>query len=73
MTFGYDISKLSLRKAELGWTDARLASQAGVHASTVKNVLTGKTCKGPTVKRLAEALGVNMSDIVVPAVQEDAA
>jgi hypothetical protein len=65
MDFTYDISKLAQRKARLGWTNMRLAQAARVHGATVSNVLSGRTCKPPTVKKLAEAMGLDLTDLVV--------
>ena len=65
MTFAYDISRLTFRKAQLGWTDMELARRARVSPTTVKNVLTGRSAKGGTIKALAEALGLNLADLVV--------
>ena len=66
-SYEYDISKLAERKARLGLTDKVIAQRAGVHPSTVKNVLTGQTCKAPTIKKLAEALGLDLSELVIEA------
>ncbi len=64
-SFGYNISELARKQAELGLTDKELARRAAVHPSTVKNVLTGQTCRAPTVKRIAEALGLKLADLVL--------
>ena len=66
-TFGYDVSRLARRKAELGLTDKALGKRTGLHPSTINNVLTGRTCKAPTIKRIAEELGMQFSEIVVAA------
>ncbi len=72
-TFGYDIEKLEHKKASLGMTDLELARLAGVTPSTVKNVLTGKTCKAPTIRKIAEALKIPLETIVVRRDEESAA
>jgi transcriptional regulator with XRE-family HTH domain len=65
--YAYDIKKLAKRKAELGLVDRDLARLAGVVPSTVKNVLTGKTAKASTIKRIADALGVDLASITTEA------
>ena len=72
MAFAYDIDRLARRQAELGWTDLKLATVAGVHPSTVKNVMTERTCRPSTVRSLAEALGFPLADIVVRATGREA-
>jgi len=72
MTFLYDIEKLAQRKAALGLTDQMLARRAGLHPSTIKNILTGRTCKPPTIRKIAEALGMDLAELVVPADAEPA-
>ena len=69
-TFGYDIKKLAQQKAELGMLDCELARLANVAPSTVKNVLTRQTTKPTTIKKIADALGVPMSEIVIPVEQD---
>ena len=63
--FGYDIDRLAEKKALMGLTNAELAKRTGLHASTIANVLEGRTAKGPTVKRIAEVLGLELGSIVV--------
>jgi len=70
VTYGYDIAKLARRKAELGLTDIEVARRAQVCPSTIANLLTGRRCKGPTVKAVANVLGMNLADLVIPAAEE---
>jgi lambda repressor-like predicted transcriptional regulator len=56
---------MARRAAELGWSYSDLGRMARVHPNTAKNVLTGRCGKGQTVKALAHALGLNLSDLVV--------
>jgi transcriptional regulator with XRE-family HTH domain len=65
MTFRYDISRLAFRKAELAVSDTELAKRAGVHPSTIKNILTGKTRKASTIRAIAEAMGVDVATLVI--------
>ena len=65
VTYGYDIARLARKQAELGLTNQEVARLAHIHPSTVKNVMSGATRKGPTVKAIATALGVEMADLVV--------
>lgn len=69
--YGYDIDALARRKAELGLLDADLARKAGVTPRTVYNILTGQTSNARTIRKLAEAMGLNLADLVVR--KEDAA
>jgi len=70
LEFGYDIHQIARRKAEQGRSDAELAALAGVHATTIRNVLTGRSCRPATVKAVAEALGLDLAELVVPAEAE---
>jgi len=63
--YRYDIAAIRRRQAEQGLDNNGLAKRAGVHPTTVTSVLTGKTAKPPTVKKIAEALGIELADIVV--------
>jgi len=67
MTFEYDTSKIARVQAERGLTDTALALAAGVHPSTVKNVLTGRSGTPTTIRKLAFALDLKLSDLVVEA------
>jgi len=65
MTFGYDIDAINRQAATLGLNKLAIAKRAGVSPTTVTNVLTGKHCYPPTVKKIAEAVGLVLSDLVV--------
>ena len=65
VTFGYDVDKLAEKMAVRGMTMQRVGKLAGVHPSTVANVLRRRTCKAPTVKKIAEALGLSLEEIIV--------
>ncbi len=72
MNYEYDISQLARRQAELGFCDLELSKRAGVHPSTVKNVFTGRTAKPGTLRKIAEALGIDLADIVIPSTTQEA-
>ena len=62
----YDTSLLAQRQAALGWTNKRLAEIAGVHPATVGRVLKGETQSRDTVRKLAQVLGIDLADLVIP-------
>lgn len=79
MKFKYDISRIERRMLELGLCDKDVAETAGIHPSTVKNVLTERSHRRATVKVVAEAVGLSLAEIIVeveaatPESQESAA
>lgn len=64
---GVPIDARPLRRARVrgGWTLARIAEATGTSPATVSRVLTGQTQHAPTVKLVADALGVAMDDVIV--------
>lgn len=60
-----DTSALVRRYSEMGLTQKALADQAGVALSTLKYVLAGRDATAPVLRKIADALGCNVSDICV--------
>lgn len=50
--------------AELGWTKKQLASVCGISAQNISTVLRRGTCTPKTAGKLAQGLGVPVSDII---------
>ncbi len=61
------MSKIAREQAARGWTDGRLAGVAGVHAATIGRLLSGQTQRMETVKAVADALGLDLSELVIVA------
>lgn len=62
----YNINPLRLAAAERGWTAADVARAAGLDRATTWRTLSGHTEGVKAVRRIAEALGVPMSDLLLP-------
>jgi len=61
----YDTGKLLAAQARRGWTNDRLAELADVHPATVGRLMKGETQRKATVKAVADALGLDLGDLVV--------
>ncbi len=60
----YDSSQLKTARLIKGWTQAELAEKSGLNPIDVWRVENDKFHKPRTVKKIAEALGVDMEDLV---------
>jgi len=60
----YNVTKLFDEQARRGWTDTRLAAIASLSPATVGRVRLGHTQRVSTVKALADALGVEIGELV---------
>ena len=61
-----DGTRVRLARAELGLTQAQLAATVGVDQSLISRIELGSvSCSIDTTVRLAEALGLGLSDIVI--------
>lgn len=49
----------------LGWSQTELATHAGIRQATVSKVEAGGTINLATLEKLADALGVNASALIV--------
>lgn len=63
---GYDVALLKQDMARRGWLPTHLARAAGVSDMTVSRFLNGDIQTAPTAKKLAEALGRNVSRYILP-------
>jgi transcriptional regulator with XRE-family HTH domain len=48
-----------------GWTKARLADEIGIDPSTIGKIERGKNFKPPTIKKIADALGLDMESLLL--------
>lgn len=58
------LDKEKFAKARNGKTMTQLAKEAGVNFATVSNLNCGKSTKYETIKKLADALGVDVMSLV---------
>ena len=63
--YGYDIEKIKRAAMERGWTRSRLAFFAGVSSPTVCTLFRGKRVTETTVAKVANALGLELAELVV--------
>ncbi len=68
----YDISILRDRLYAMGKRHSFLAEMTGLHKVTISRVLTGATEDPASIKKIADVLGVNLVDIVVPSEMQEA-
>jgi len=61
----YNVRKLERARKLKGWNKAKLAKVAGVDPSTVGHVETEEFVTEPTVKKLADALGLSMEEVLL--------
>ena len=47
-----------------GWTQQQVANLLGVNVATISRIETGKRKTGSTIKRLADALEVDMEEVL---------
>jgi len=62
---GYDINKLERARMIKGWSKGRIARAAGVTPAAISQIWKGETKNPVTLKLIAEALGVNVEDILI--------
>lgn len=58
------IDRKKFTEARAGRTLAQLSEKSGVNISTISNINCGKSTKYETIKRLADALGVDVMSLV---------
>lgn len=66
MTPRYNTPRMRNALAAAGWTRSDLAREVQMTPKTVGAVLDGKTARPPTVRLIAEALGLEIADLVIP-------
>ena len=59
-----DRIKLLIELEKKGMSQKRLAELAGTSRTTVNNIRNGKTCTNDIGNRIAEALNVNLNEIL---------
>ncbi len=64
-SFTYDISALEQARAKRGLTKTKLCAIVSFHPSAYTRILTGRTRNPETIKKFADALGLDMEDLVV--------
>ncbi len=52
-------------RAIKGWSRTKLSSLVGIHPSSYLRIIKGEIRKAETIKKLADALGLRMEDLVV--------
>jgi len=65
----YDVEKIRRAVRERGWVQHRLAKEAEVSPVTVSKLYSGGRVTETTMKKIVDALGLEMKD-VLPAVEE---
>jgi len=61
----YDHARLNFVRERQGLTKTELAGRIGLNVMTVIRCLNGETAHPPTVKKIADALGVDMADVTL--------
>lgn len=56
--------KLATEIMRKDWTQTSLAKEAGVSRVTVNSIVSGRKCTDDTGRRIAKALGVDVSEII---------
>lgn len=59
-----DRKKLVLAMMEREWTQKELAEKAGVSRVTINFIKSGKSCYELTAKKIADAMGVDVTEIL---------
>lgn len=59
-----DSYRVKLILAETGMNQAKLAEKCGIARQNISNVLAKGRCSPPTAGKIAEGLGVSVSEIV---------
>lgn len=60
----FDTYKIEKARVLRGWSKRRLAQVAGIDPATVGRVERGVNLKPETVKKIADVLGIEMTDLV---------
>ena len=61
----YNRQKIERERVLKGWSRSTLAKKIGVNPSTISNLLAGKTGNIETIKKIADALGIDMKEICI--------
>lgn len=63
-TFILDATRIRRRTALRGWLRKDLAKESGVSLSRVSAAFNGKPVSPPNAKKIADALGVTIEDLI---------
>ncbi len=61
----FDISRIEKARILQGLTKGGLAKKAGIHPTTYTLILKGSNHHPPTIKKIADALGLEMKEIYI--------
>lgn len=61
----FNIRKLDKAIREKGLTQREISARAGIHWMTTHRILNGKTCSFGSVQKLAYAVGLDVTDLVL--------
>jgi len=68
--YEYDVAKVQPAMMAMGWTMDQLAREAHVARNTIMKVFRGEQVRPAPMKRLADALGLDLAELVVEVGQE---
>ena len=71
-SFVYDIERIKRTALEMGLPKYRVAEKAGVSAPTVGKLWRGERVTETTIAKIAQALGLNLADLVISAAEQTA-
>lgn len=60
-----DMTKVEVAMSEVGFNFTKLAQQSGVSRTTLSYIRNGKSCKPEIGGKIAKALKVSVTDIIV--------
>lgn len=60
-----DTERLESARIKKGLSKSKLAQLVGIHPSSYLRILKGETQNAPTLKRIADALGLSMEEIFI--------
>lgn len=61
----YNLRRIRYMRLVKGWTFSKLAKEIGEHPSTVSRIERGENQNPETVKKIADALGIPMEELVL--------
>ena len=61
----YRTEQIERARAIKGWSKPKLSNLVGIHPSSYLRIIKGEIRKAETIKKLADALGLRMEDLVV--------
>ncbi len=61
----FDIKRLEKARIIKGWSKVAVAKNARISAVTYTHIINGKNQYPPTIKKVADALGLDMKDLYI--------